>query len=59
MKESVIPTLEYKDEVYTDWYSCSECEKDKEKDLKVAHIVKWHKYCPICGKKINWEGARL
>lgn len=38
------------DEVYTTFYRCRGC---KETD-----IVKWHRFCPMCGKKLKWAFNR-
>jgi len=36
-----------KDEIYTYWYTCLSCNGDT--------IVKSFKYCPHCGKEIDWD----
>jgi len=35
------------DEVYTDWYQCTNCD---EQDL-----ASWYDFCPRCGVKIRWK----
>lgn len=39
------------DEVYAEWFECTECG--------CCDIMKDFVYCPICGKKINWTGRKI
>jgi predicted Zn-ribbon and HTH transcriptional regulator len=34
------------DELYTEWYKCKSCGCD--------NIIESFKYCPKCGKEIEW-----
>lgn len=45
--EKVKVKYKFQDSCLHDFYECSNCKDD--------YIIKGFKYCPNCGKEIDWE----
>jgi len=45
----VKPEYEATEEVYAEWWKCSDCE--------AGYILGHFEFCPSCGKKLDWTGV--
>jgi len=53
-----LPRADRNCEPYTDYY-CSRCNRYLvTKNANYKYVVPIHKYCPDCGKAIDWTGLK-